>query len=67
MAYKNLTYEQYKQEVYNICKRDYAVVKAYPQEFEKEFARCEKKGRLKSYYDEGYTPSDVAGGIALMT
>ena len=66
MAYKNLTYEEYKQEIYNICKEKYAVVKAYPQEFEKEFEREDKKGDLKWYYDKGYTPADVAGGIALM-
>ena len=30
MAYKNPTYEEYKQEIYTICKKKYAVVKAYP-------------------------------------
>ena len=65
MAYKNLTYEQYKQEVYNICKRDYAVVKAYPQDFEKEFARYEKNN-MRDRYEKGYSPTDIAGAIALM-
>ncbi len=65
MAYKNLTYEQYKQEIYAICKREYGVVEAYPEEFEKEFERQEKKGRLKKYYERGHSPSDVADAVAL--
>lgn len=65
MAYKNLTYEEYKQEIYNICKEKYAVVKAYPEDFEKEFERYEKKN-MRDRYDKGYSPSDIAGAIALM-
>ncbi len=65
MAYKNLTYEEYKQEIYRICKEKYAVVKAYPQEFEKEFERYEKKN-MRDRYDKGYSPGDIAGAIALM-
>lgn len=65
MAYKNLTFEQYANEVYRICKEKYAVVKAYPEDFEKEFADY-KKSDMRDRYDKGYSPNDIAGAIALM-
>ena len=62
MAYKNMTYEEYKEEYRKRCYKD-AYVKARPKAFEKTFKEYEDL--VKEDYDKGREP-DSYGMVLLV-
>ena len=59
-----MTYEEYKNAVYNGCK-EYATAQANPEDFEKVFKEIEGEGLLKRQYERGIPPLGNCQAIIL--
>ncbi len=62
----NMTYEEYKQKIWELCLRD-GTARMYPEGLKEAFEYFEEDGTIREYYEEGILPEDsgLAYGIVL--